>query len=131
MPKINFNLNFNKKGVNMNYYVEVLTKKYAQFSGRARRSEFWFFVLFNFIASMVLGFIDGFIGYQILSGIYSLAVLVPSIAVWVRRLHDTGKSGWWLLLALVPIVGVIVLLVFAVMDSVAGENQYGANPKGA
>lgn len=115
----------------MNYYVEVLTKKYAQFSGRARRSEFWFFVLFNFIASMVLGFIDGFIGYQILSGIYSLAVLVPSIAVWVRRLHDTGKSGWWLLLALVPIVGVIVLLVFAVMDSVAGENQYGANPKGA
>ncbi|MGU5664467.1 DUF805 domain-containing protein [Aeromonas sanarellii] len=121
----------------MNWYLEVL-KKYAVFSGRARRKEYWFFVLFNIIISIVLAVIDGVTGsfsaeagMGLLGGIYSLAVLIPGIAVSVRRLHDTERSGWWLLIALVPLIGAIVLLVFMVQDSKPGQNQYGANPKEA
>lgn len=121
----------------MNWYLEVL-KKYAVFSGRARRKEYWFFVLFNIIISIVLAVIDGVTGsfspeagMGLLGGIYTLAVLIPSIAVSVRRLHDTERSGWWLLIALVPLIGAIVLLVFMVQDSKPGQNQYGANPKEA
>lgn len=121
----------------MNWYLEVL-KKYAVFSGRARRKEYWFFVLFNIIISIVLGVIDGVTGsfspeagMGLLGGIYTLAVLIPGIAVSVRRLHDTERSGWWLLIALVPLIGAIVLLVFMVQDSKPGQNQYGANPKEA
>lgn len=119
----------------MNWYLDVL-KKYAVFEGRARRKEFWMFVLFNLIISIVLSVVDGLIGtisaqtgMGLLSGVYSLAVLIPGIAVSVRRLHDTSRSGWWLLLAFVPIAG-IALIVFWAMDSTAGENQYGPNPKG-
>ena len=119
----------------MNHYLTVL-KKYAVFSGRATRSEFWFFVLFNIIISFVLGFIDGMIGgpgtkesIGILGSIYSLAVLLPSIGVTVRRLHDTNRSGWWILIGLLPIIGGIVLIIFAAMDSTA-DNKYGPNPKG-
>jgi len=115
--------------INMHWYLEVL-KKYAVFEGRARRKEYWFFVLFNLIISFVLGFIEGlFGGPGVLGAIYGLAVLIPGIAVAVRRLHDTGRSGWWLLIALVPVVGFIVLLVFMVLDSTPGPNQYGPNPK--
>ena len=121
----------------MNWYLEVL-KKYAVFSGRARRKDFWFFVLFNIIISIVLAVIDGVTGsfspeagMGLLGGIYTLAVLIPGIAVSVRRLHDTERSGWWLLIALVPLIGAIVLLVFMVQDSKPGQNQYGANPKEA
>jgi uncharacterized membrane protein YhaH (DUF805 family) len=119
----------------MNWYLTVL-KKYAVFGGRARRREYWFFVLFSVIISIVLGIIDGLtgsfnptVGLGLLSGIYSLAILIPSLAVGVRRLHDTGKRGWWLLLALIPLVGAIVLLVFMCQDSNPGQNQYGPNPK--
>ncbi|RUO59871.1 DUF805 domain-containing protein [Pseudidiomarina marina] len=119
----------------MNWYLTVL-KKYAVFSGRARRSEYWFFVLFNTIIGFVLGFIDGILGFSdpdmsigVLGAIYSLAVLIPSIAVGVRRLHDTDRSGWWLLIALIPLIGAIVLIVFFVMDSTPGENRFGPNPK--
>ncbi len=119
----------------MNYYMDVL-RKYFVFSGRARRKEYWMFFLFNLLATIVLAFIDSAIGMYstengigLLSGVYSLAVLIPSLAVGVRRLHDTGKSGWWLLIALVPFVGSIVLLVFFVLDSDPGSNQYGPNPK--
>lgn len=119
----------------MNWYMEVL-KNYAGFSGRARRKEYWYFVLFNTIISIVLAFFDGITGtfseatgMGLLSGIYALAVLIPSLAVSVRRLHDTDRSGWWLLIALVPLIGAIVLLVFLVLDSNPGQNQYGANPK--
>ncbi|HOK77375.1 MAG TPA: DUF805 domain-containing protein [Verrucomicrobiota bacterium] len=113
----------------MHWYLEAL-KKYAVFEGRARRREYWFFVLFNLIISFVLGFIEGlFGGPGVLGAIYGLAVLIPGIAVAVRRLHDTGRSGWWLLIGLVPVVGFIVLLVFMVMDSTPGPNQYGPNPK--
>jgi len=119
----------------MNYYMDVL-RKYFVFSGRARRKEYWMFFLFNLLATIVLVFIDSAIGMYsaengigLLSGLYSLAVLIPSISVGVRRLHDTGKSGWWMLIALVPFIGSIVLLVFFVLDSDPGSNQYGPNPK--
>ncbi len=113
----------------MNWYLQVL-KKYAVFSGRARRKEYWMFVLFNTIIVFVLGFVEGlFGGPGIIANIYSLAVLIPSIAVFVRRLHDTGRSGWWFFIGFVPLVGAIVLLVFMVKDSDPGDNQYGPNPK--
>ncbi len=114
----------------MNWYLEVL-KKYAVFSGRARRREFWFFVLFNFIIMIILMIIAQAINSAILSTIYSLAVLIPSIAVTVRRLHDTNRTGWWVLIGLIPVIGFIVLLIFTVQDSQEGENQHGPNPKGA
>lgn len=119
----------------MNWYIGVL-KKYAVFQGRARRSEYWFFVLFNVLISIaltvvdvVLGTFDAETGVSLLSALYSLAVLIPSIAVSVRRLHDTDRTGWWLLIALVPLIGLIVLLVFMFLDSEPGDNKYGANPK--
>jgi uncharacterized membrane protein YhaH (DUF805 family) len=113
----------------MNWYLAVM-KKYAVFAGRARRQEYWMFVLFNAIISVVIGAIEGIAGSRgALGGIYSLAVLLPSLAVSVRRLHDINRSGWWLLISLVPLVGIIVLLVFAVQDSQEGENKYGPNPK--
>ncbi len=119
----------------MNWYLEVL-KKYAVFGGRARRKEYWYFYLFNILIFIVLSIIDGVTGTLVpgaglglLGGLYSLAVLIPEFAVAVRRFHDIGKSGWWLLIALVPLVGAIVFLVFMVKDSQPGENQYGPNPK--
>lgn len=119
----------------MNWYLEVL-RKYAQFNGRARRKEYWFFALFNLLISIALTMFDSLIGtlntetgYGLLSGIYSLAVLIPSLAVSFRRLHDTGRSGWWILLVLIPILGALVLLVFMVLDSEQGENEYGPSPK--
>ncbi|WIO73914.1 DUF805 domain-containing protein [Porticoccaceae bacterium LTM1] len=119
----------------MNYYLAVI-KKYAVFSGRARRSEYWFFVLFNLIISFAMGFIDGLtgmfnseVGLGVLGGFYSLFILIPSIAVSVRRMHDTGRSGWWVLINLVPLVGWIIFLVFSVQDSNDGSNEYGDSPK--
>ena len=114
----------------MNWYLGCW-KKYAEFSGRTRRQEFWMFVLFNFLAALVAGFLDGLLGTGgALYGLYSLAVLIPSLAVGVRRLHDTGRSGWWLLLPLIPLVGGIILLVFFCIESKPGANRFGANPKG-
>lgn len=113
----------------MEWYLQAL-QKYAEFNGRARRMEYWMFALFNMIISLVLGLIEGLAGGPgVLAGLYNLAVFIPSIAVSVRRLHDTDRSGWWLLIGLVPLVGVIALLVFMVSDSQPGRNQYGANPK--
>ena len=121
----------------MNYFIDCLTKKYVCFSGRARRQEYWMFVLFNIIAAFVVGFIGGFLAsvtgvdaFAFLGAIYNLAVLIPSFAVFCRRMHDTGRSGWWWLIGLIPFVGWIVLLVFCCLDSQPGENQYGPNPKG-
>lgn len=113
----------------MNWYLGVL-KKYADFSGRARRKEFWMFALINFVVMIVLSVVDGVIGMPILGAIYALGVLIPSIAVGARRMHDTGRSGWWLLLGLIPVIG-LVLIIFFVLDSTPGDNQYGPNPKGA
>lgn len=119
----------------MNWYIEVL-KKYAVFTGRSRRKEYWYFVLFSVLVSIILGVVDGIIGtyneetgFGILAGVYSLAIILPSIAVAARRLHDIGRTGWWLLIGFIPIIGALVLLMFAVQDSQAGENQYGPWPK--
>ena len=121
----------------MNWYLTVL-KKYTVFNGRSRRKEYWFFVLFNLIISIILGMIDGALaggvaptGMGMLSMIYMLAVLLPGIGVTIRRLHDTNRSGWWILIGLIPLIGVIVLLIFMALDSTPGENHYGPNPKGA
>lgn len=119
----------------MKWFMAAL-KKYADFSGRARRSEYWYFVLFYVLIYIFLAFMDGMVGsvsagmqIGLLSGLFALIMLIPSISVGVRRLHDTGRSGWWLLLSLVPIIGAIVLLVFAVQDSQASQNRFGLNPK--
>jgi uncharacterized membrane protein YhaH (DUF805 family) len=121
----------------MNWYIGVW-KKFAVFEGRAARTEYWMFFLFNILIGIVLAVADlatgtfsEETGLGLLGGLYSLAVLIPSIAVTVRRLHDTGRSGWWVLVGLIPLLGVLVLLVFMVLDSEPGENAYGPNPKGA
>ena len=114
----------------MNWYTDVL-KKYAVFDGRARRMEFWMFALFNFIIAVVLSIIEVVLGIFGLSALYCLAVLLPSIGVAIWRLHDIDRSGWWLFISLVPVIGIIVLLVFYFMDGTPGDNRFGANPKGA
>ncbi|GLY31109.1 DUF805 domain-containing protein [Kineosporia sp. NBRC 101731] len=108
----------------------VLTKKYVDFSGRARRSEYWFWTLFAVIVTVVAAIIDAVIGFQIVTYIAFVALLLPGIAVTVRRLHDTGRSGFWYLIVFVPFVGGLVLFVFTLLDSEAGSNAYGPNPKG-
>ena len=117
----------------MNWYLEVL-KKYAVFRGRASRTEYWMFVLFNVIfaiAALVIDNLSGLATESVESGpvysLYVLATLVPSLAVSARRLHDTGKSGWYLLLGLIPCVG-IILLVFMITPGNIGANEYGEDP---
>lgn len=119
----------------MRWYLKVL-KQYADFQGRARRREYWWFFLVNLLITIGLsvvdyaaGLVDPTTGYSLLAGLYSLAILLPSFAVSVRRLHDTGRRGWWLLLGLVPVIGPLVLLYFFVQDSDPGHNEYGPNPK--
>ncbi|MDI9831231.1 DUF805 domain-containing protein [Streptomyces sp. KAU_LT] len=113
----------------MNWYLDVL-KNYATFGGRARRKEYWMFTLFNAIAYIVLMVIDlATIGSGVLPVIYELAVLIPSLAVAVRRLHDTDRSGGWLFIAFIPLVGAIILLVFLASDGKPEANKYGENPK--
>ena len=113
----------------MNGYLATL-KKYADFSGRARRTEYWLFVLFSMVITMVLGVVDYVLGSPGIVGLlFALAILIPSIAVGVRRLHDTDRSGWWLLIAFIPIIGTIALLVFLLLDSNPGENRFGSSPK--
>ncbi len=113
----------------MHWYLEVI-KQYAVFSGRSRRSEFWTFMLLNLVILIVLRIMDGIAdasGVVVLT--YSLAVLVPAIAVSVRRLHDTDRSGWWLLATFFPFLGILVLLMFMAQDSDPKPNQYGPNQK--
>jgi len=121
----------------MNWYLMVW-KKYAQFTGRSRRKEYWMFTLFNCLLMILLSFLSlllrdsgNTVIVSVLCFIYLLAILVPGLAVTVRRLHDTGKSGWMILLCLIPIVGGIIVFVFTVLDSDPGPNQYGPNPKQA
>lgn len=116
--------------------VRTVLTRYAVFSGRARRSEYWWFVLFSVAVGIVASILDRALGTDtangtgVVGGLVSLALLVPGLAVQVRRLHDTGRSGWWVLLNLLVVIGWIVLLVFFVQDSKPGSNRFGANPKG-
>jgi uncharacterized membrane protein YhaH (DUF805 family) len=121
----------------MKWYVAAL-KKYAVFSGRARRKEYWMFVLFNIIFSFVAMIADNALGtaiegsgYGLVYFVYTLAVLLPGIAVSVRRLHDVGKSGWFLLIVFIPLVGAVWFIVLACTEGNPGTNAYGANPKNA
>ncbi len=125
-------------GSPLEIYKTVLTKKYADFSGRARRAEFWWFWLMNLavviglrIVASILGVVSDALGslVALLIPLYWLAVFIPSLALAVRRLHDTNKSGWWLLIGLIPFVGAIILLVFYLLDSDRGANDYGPSPK--
>ncbi|HHR6081237.1 TPA: DUF805 domain-containing protein [Providencia alcalifaciens] len=125
----------------MNWYLEVIKNNYANFEGRARRKEYWMFTLVNMIIIMVLyALIIASVDYTtgemgglgmiagILLGIYALATIVPSIAVSVRRLHDTEKSGWWYLISFIPF-GAFVLLVFMCLEGTKGDNRFGTDPK--
>jgi uncharacterized membrane protein YhaH (DUF805 family) len=121
----------------MNWFLTVL-KKYAVFSGRAQRAEFWYFVLFVMLITIALAIIDDLTGtlnpdtgLGLLGGLFSLATFIPYLAVGARRLHDTGRSAWWLLIGILPLIGAIVLIVFFVQDSAPGDNAYGPNPKAA
>ena len=121
----------------MNWYLEPL-KKYAVFTGRARKKEFWTFTLINIVIGILLTNIDQASGtyiymqygngYGVLNGVFSLIVLIPGIAVMIRRLHDTGRSGFFIFLGLIPIIGFIVLIIFMLQNSAAGENLYGNSP---
>lgn len=119
----------------MNWYLKCL-KQYADFRGRARRKEYWMFVLFNVIIAFVFGCIDGLLGWTdpeiglgVLGGIYTLAVFIPGLAVGVRRLHDIGKSGWNYFFVLIPIVGPIMLLVWFFTEGESDSNAWGEDPK--
>lgn len=129
----------------MHWYLEVL-EKYAVFTGRSRRAEYWYFQLFNFLIGFALVFTFSFLGGVVtaMAGadsraaataadgvyiLYALATFLPALGVLVRRLHDTGRSGWWVLIGFLPFVGGIVLLVFCIQDGEPGPNQYGSNPK--
>jgi len=119
----------------MNWYLQVL-KQYADFSGRARRSEYWYFALFNMIfviCAMILDNVLGIalegIGYGPIYLLYVLAMFIPGVAVVVRRLHDVGKSGWMYFIVLIPIIGAIWLIVLLFTESQQGENKWGPNPK--
>ena len=130
LTSYNLKLKTNK----MNWYLQVL-RNYAKFDGRARRTEYWMFILINIVVSFLLTIIDVLLfgialgGIGILSTIYALGIFIPSLAVIVRRLHDTGKSGMYIFLAFIPIIGVIILLVFMITEGERGSNKYGPDPK--
>lgn len=112
----------------MQYFIAAL-KQYADFTGRATRTEYWMFILFYLIFYIAAAVVDTMVlGTMVLTSIFALALLVPSIAIAARRLHDTGRTGWWQLIMLVPLIGTIVLLIFLILDS-DDTNQYGPNPK--
>ncbi len=116
----------------MSWYLKVL-KNYVGFSGRASRKEYWMFYLFNFIATIITEALDFFLmnnnGFPVITLLYTLAILLPSLGVVWRRLHDTGRSGGWFFISFVPFVGGIILLVFTCLDSEPNDNMYGPNPK--
>jgi len=118
----------------MKEFVDVF-KKAIDFSGRSRRKEYWLFVLFTTGISIVLSIVDAITGlalaedFGVLGGLFSLIIIIPSISVTVRRLHDIGRSGWWLLLTFVPIIGWITLFIFNLLDRQSGTNAYGPSPK--
>lgn len=113
----------------MEWYLKVVLDNYANFYGRARRKEYWMFALFNFIFALITGLIDGFFGISFLYLLYALGLFIPYLAVGIRRLHDIGKSGWWLFIGIIPFVGIFWILVLMCTNSQDGVNQYGPSPK--
>jgi uncharacterized membrane protein YhaH (DUF805 family) len=111
----------------MDYFIDGF-KKYSDFSGRATRTQYWMYILFFMIIYFLLALIDTFAGTMVLAFIFNIAALIPSLSIAARRLHDTGRTGWWQLIMFIPLIGFIVLLVFYVEDS-HGDNEYGPNPK--
>lgn len=115
------------------WYLKVVRDNYANFNGRARRSEYWYYTLFNFLIGIVLNIIDffviGTVEVGFLSTIYALAVLIPGLAVFWRRMHDVGKSGWYFLILFIPIIGWIWILVLLFTEGNHGPNEYGPDPK--
>ncbi|MFG2048276.1 DUF805 domain-containing protein [Micromonospora sp. NPDC048935] len=116
--------------------IKSVLSQYVGVSGRARRSEYWWFALFTLLVSIVAAILDSSLGLTfegsstgVIGLIASLVLLLPSLAVAVRRLHDTDRTGWWLLIALVPVVGAIVLIVFFVLEGTPGANRFGPSPK--
>lgn len=107
------------------YFLNVLKNQYADFKGRATRSQFWYFMLIYFIISIILSIVEGALNTTLLSFVWGLIMFIPSIAISARRLHDTDKSGWFQLLALIPLIGAIVLLVFYCLPSQADKNRFG------
>jgi len=119
----------------MNWFIKAF-KNYANFKGRSQRAEYWYFILVYFILSILVGFVDLLLfqvlplaTVQILGNLLALILFIPSISVAARRLHDTGRSGWWQLIILIPIIGFLVLIYFLVQDSDISANEYGENPK--
>jgi uncharacterized membrane protein YhaH (DUF805 family) len=111
--------------------VRICFAKYVDPKGRAGRAEYWWFVLFDLIVSFIVGIIDVIIGSPILGYLVSLAFLLPAIMVSIRRLHDTNRTGWWLLIGLIPVIGWIILIVYYVQQGTPGPNQYGNAPETA
>ena len=123
----------------MEYFKNCILKHYIDFNGRASRREFWFYVLFQAIVIILASIVGGALDYVLgRSGVLSsaftmivvLGLIVPNLAVSIRRLHDIGKSGWFILISLVPVIGGIILIIFSLLDSQPGSNAYGPNPKG-
>ena len=112
----------------MKWYLKAL-RQYADFTGRARRKEFWMFTLVNGIIAFLIGVLTGMLNSPLLSWLYVLAILLPTWAVGARRLHDTGRSGWWQLISIIPSIGAIVLTVFWATDGERQPNAYGSDPK--
>lgn len=112
----------------MYWYLKAL-KHYIVFSGRAHRKEYWMFFLFNILIGIAFGIIGHLLKTELIGQLYSLAMLLPSLAVLARRLHDTGRTAWWLLLSLIPLLGTVVLLIFAAIEGDQGDNEYGAYPE--
>lgn len=112
----------------MNWYIAVL-KKYAVFDGRAHRTEFWMFALFNIAIAVGLAVIGAILKLGILSTLYSFGVLLPGIGVTVRRLHDTGRPWWWILAGFIPIAGIFVMIYLLAQEGQPGANAYGPDPK--
>lgn len=118
-------------------WATLALKKFMEFRGRSRRKEYWFFALLMIATYIVAGLVDGILGMGgLIGGLYgpltllaALFFVIPSFAVGIRRLHDTGRSGWWLLIGLVPLIGALVLLYFFILEGTRGPNDYGADPK--
>ncbi|WP_304545139.1 DUF805 domain-containing protein [Sulfurimonas microaerophilic] len=119
------------------YFIDIYKIHYANFDGRARRQEFWFFVLFYFIVSFLVGLLDGLIGSEIdyviysaglFGTIFSLASFIPFLALAARRMHDIDKSGWWQLIQIIPVIGWIWFLILTVLQGTMGQNRFGADP---